>query len=79
MWEVSLSQPPVVQVPTPSFLQPGRSYELTWPAGGQSATYRVVARGTDGWVFAEPTGAESGASARWVNAALAMTIRELAP
>lgn len=75
-WSVSVVGQPVVSAATPEFLIVGGTYIFTWAGTGDSESFRVLAPGTNGWLPVEQLVGGSEREAKWVNTALAATIKE---
>ena len=71
MWEVRLTDPVALVIPTPEFSVVGQSYTFTWPGSDTAQTYRVLSLAGNGWVRADPA---AGGAGRWLNTSLATSI-----
>ena len=70
-WEVSLSDPVELVMPTPGFLRVGESYAFSWPGSDAAQTYRVLQIAGNGWVAAAPA---TGGDSLWLNTSLVRSI-----
>ena len=71
MWEVRLTDPVALVIPTPEFSVVGQSYTFTWPGSDTAQTYRVLSLAGNGRVRADPA---AGGAGRWLNTSLATSI-----
>ena len=84
MWEVRLTDPVALVIPTPEFSVVGQSYTFTWPGSDTAQTYRVLSLAGNGWVRADPAAGGAGEVAEHVarnkhRAAVSPATREKAP
>jgi len=70
-WRIAVANTPsvrVTEVPSPAFLRPGATYEITWIDGGKE-TVTISSLATNGWIEVER-------SRRWINLSSARAVAE---
>lgn len=84
---VTLAPGSAVHLATPTFLQVGKRYAFTWPAGGPPQTVIVKALRQDGWILVEVADETIKPElyipgefpTRWLHVGLALSIQEMRP